>query len=158
MIVGLPTETREEAEYSFSRILRYCGDADVSYVFYSPYQVLTDSSIGQNPRDYGITNLNLPPGLDLDPPNVWFEGEGMTRRDSFALMQQFSWAIWKTLGKRMPLPLKELTLAGEKISLEYDLMEIGRCISSNTEPHVSFDGFLQGGLRVIPPLVRSTVR
>ncbi len=158
MIVGLPTETREEAEYSFSRILRYCSDGDVSYVFYSPYQVLTDSSIGQNPREYGITDLNLPEGLDLDPPNVWFQGEGMTRQDSFALMQQFSWAIWKTLGKRMPLPLKELTLAGEKISLEYDLMEIGSRISSNTEPHVSFDGFLQEGARVIPPLLRRGMR
>ncbi len=157
MIAGLPTETLEEAEYSFSRIARYCGEGDVSYVFYSPYQVLTDSCIGQNPREYGITNLKLPRGLDLDPPNVWFEGEGMTRRESFALMQKFSWAIWKILGKRMPLPLREVSLGGEIVPLRYDLMEIGSRVGGNTEPHVSFGGFLEGGSRMIPPLARKDV-
>ncbi len=154
MIVGLPSETPEEAEYSFSRISGYCAEGDVSYVFYSPYQVLTDSCIGQNPRAYGIENLNLPRGLDLDPPNVWFEGQGMTRRESFGLLQKYTWAIWKTLGKRTPLPLKVLGISGEEIPFRYDLMEMGAQIGRNLEPYISFDGFLAGGARTVPPFPR----
>ncbi len=154
MIVGLPSETLEEAEYSFSRIFRYCSEGDVSYVFYSPYQVFTDSCIGQNPREYGIRNLNLPRGLDLDPPNVWFEGEGMTRRESFGLLQRYTWAIWKVLGKRTPLPLKQLSLLKEEVSLHYDLIEMGNRISCNVEPFIAFDGFLVGGAQTVPPLTR----
>jgi len=154
MIVGLPSETLEEAEYSFSRIFSYCSKGDVNYVFYSPYQVLTDSCVGQNPQEYGIRNLNLPRGLDLDPPNVWFEGEGMTRRESFGLLQRYTWAIWKALGKRTPLLLKQLSLLREEISLHYDLIEMGNRISCNMEPHISFDGFLVGGAQTVPPLTR----
>ena len=155
MIVGLPTETVEEAEESFQRILGYCKERDVSYVFYSPYQVLSDSPIGHDPRRYGITSLNLPEGLDLDPPNVWFEGAGMSRRDSFSLMQRYSWAIWRTLGKRTPPPLRSLRLAGREVSLHYDLADLAERVSGNAEPYLTFGEYLSNGERDLVPPCRS---
>ena len=154
MIVGLPTETVDEAEESFRRIFAYCRDGDVSYVFYSPYQVLSDSPIGHDPRRYGITDLNVPEALDLDPPNVWFRGEGMTRIDSFSLMQRYSWAIWRALGKRTPPPLTSLRLGGEEIVLHYDLGEMARKISENVEPYLAFGEYLENGRRAALGLAR----
>ena len=154
MIVGLPTETVEEAEESFRRIFRYCKEGDVSYVFYSPYQVLSDSPIGHDPARYGITSLALPEGLDLDPPNVWFQGEGMSRRDSFSLMQRYSWTLWRTLGKRTPPPLRRLRLAGRDVVLHYDLGEMAERISANVEPYLAFGEYLRNGEAGLAPLER----
>lgn len=156
MIVGLPTETVDEAEESFRRIFGYCREGDVSYVFYSPYQVLSDSSIGRFPGRYGITDLNVPEGLDLDPPNVWFKGEGMSRRDSFSLMQRYSWSIWRALGKRTPPPLNRVRLGGEEVELHYDLAEMAQRISGNVEPYLAFGEYLENGEKGLVPLRRRT--
>ena len=88
MMVGLPTETEEEARISFERLLQKVRQGYIKSVLYSLYSVSRDSPIDRNPGKYGVTLPELDPGLDLRPGYTFFDHSGMSQAKAMALQKE----------------------------------------------------------------------
>lgn len=98
MMVGLPTETEEEARISFGRLLQKVSQGYIKSVLYSLYSVSRDSPIERNPGEYGVTLPELDPGLDLRPGFTFFEHSGMSQAKAMALQNEFTEKISEVIG------------------------------------------------------------
>lgn len=98
MMVGLPTETEEEARVSFERLLRKIRQGYIKSVLYSLYSVSRDSPIDRNPGKYGVTLPVLDPGLDLRPGFPSFEHSGMPQAKAVELQNEFTEKIAEAIG------------------------------------------------------------
>ena len=98
MMVGLPTETEEEARISFERLLQKVRQGYIKSVLYSLYSVSRDSPIDRNPGEYGVTLPELDPGLDLRPGFTFFEHSGMSQAKAMALHNEFTEKISEAIG------------------------------------------------------------
>jgi len=98
MMVGLPTETEEEARLSFERLLQKVRQGYIKSVLYSLYSVSRDSPIDRNPGKYGVTLPGLDPGLDLRPGFPSFEHSGMPQAKAVELQSEFTERISEAIG------------------------------------------------------------
>ncbi len=127
MIVGLPTETEQEARKSFEEVEKRRRQGFIADYMYHIFQVARFSDIASHPAKYGIRQLHLADDLDLDPPVFDFEGEGMSRQTARSLAFQFNEAKnggtrisshRPGAGRPMELPMRDGTLR-----LNYDITE-----------------------------------
>ncbi|MBW1779539.1 MAG: radical SAM protein [Deltaproteobacteria bacterium] len=115
MIAGLPTETEDEALSGFKKIQLMQQKGLIQRYRYSLFRILKYSDISEHPEKYGIRRLFEPPGLDLDPPIINFEGMGMSRERVLNLQMLKS---ERTDGLGLP---SKITLGGKPFPLRYDL-------------------------------------
>ncbi len=90
MMVGLPTESEEEARRSFGRLIEKVRGGYIKSVFYSLYAVSRDSPIDRNPGKYGVTLPPQDPELDLRPGYGVFEHSGMSHKKAVELQLEFT--------------------------------------------------------------------
>lgn len=93
MIVGLPTETEEEARASFELLRGYVLEGKIDRAIYSLYGISPRSPVQRFPARYGITAVHPRPGADLSPHCFDFDHAGMDRRRAAGLVAEFSAAI-----------------------------------------------------------------
>ena len=89
MIVGFPTETEAEARASFHTVHQWKQEGLAREVIYNVFQISGGSDIARNPAEYGISEINCPPGHDLEPPVSSFFSSGMTRERAGNLCLEF---------------------------------------------------------------------
>ena len=90
MMVGLPTETEEEARESFGRLIEKVREGYIKSVFYSLYAVSRDSPIDKDPGKYGVVLPPQDPELDLRPGYAHFEHSGMSHKKAVELQLEFT--------------------------------------------------------------------
>ena len=88
MMVGLPGESREDAEKSFAALLERIRSGLISNAIYSVFSITPGSPIAQDPSRYGITKVEPPEG-DLRPAIANFEHDGMGRPEACTLAARF---------------------------------------------------------------------
>jgi anaerobic magnesium-protoporphyrin IX monomethyl ester cyclase len=160
MIVGLPTETREEALESFQAIEKRCRDGLISSYIYYVFQITPYSDIFDNPGRYGISRMIVPDGLDLDPPVFDFDGEGMPRETVARLAARFNAAAGNIIHSQgTPIRgngITELNLSTGTLKLNYDVIAIGDAHQqvNHAFANVSLSEWLDGGEHLIPPIKR----
>lgn len=98
MMVGLPTETEEEARTSFGRLLEKIREGSIKSVLYSLYSVSRDSPIEKNPGKYGVVLPAMDPELDLRPGFPFFDHSGMSQAKAMELQREFTETISEVMG------------------------------------------------------------
>jgi radical SAM superfamily enzyme YgiQ (UPF0313 family) len=160
MIVGLPTETEEEAVKSFEEIEKRRNEGFIQSFMYHSFQIVPYSEIAERPMKYGIRRVHAPVGLDLDPPVFEFDGEGMPRRSARSLEAKFNKGA---ANGRAPgeSPAKkrsgaESTLNNGGLALNYDMDAIASALQTVTDEAgaCSMGEWLEAGERLIKPLRR----
>jgi radical SAM superfamily enzyme YgiQ (UPF0313 family) len=89
MMVGLPTETEEEARDSFARVTSHMDCGNLSYAWYSRYYISERSPIHINPERYGVRRYSIPKERDLAFYSNDFEHEGMKKDTAQRLYNEF---------------------------------------------------------------------
>ena len=92
MMVGLPGESREDAERSFGELVGRVREGLVDNAIYSVFSITPGSPMAENPSRYGITKVH-PPGGDLRPAIADFEHFGMSREEASSLAARFEQII-----------------------------------------------------------------
>lgn len=92
MMVGLPGETREDAERSFGELVGRVREGLVDNAIYSVFSITPGSPMAENPSRYGITKVHHPEG-DLRPAITDFEHDGMSREEASSLAAKFERVI-----------------------------------------------------------------
>ena len=90
IIIGLPSETEEEARTSFEVLCEKIKTGQIKNAIYSVFNVSAGSEIYCHPQDFGVT-LNFPPkDIDLRPHISDFSHSGMMLADAHRLQSQFT--------------------------------------------------------------------
>jgi anaerobic magnesium-protoporphyrin IX monomethyl ester cyclase len=147
MMVGLPTESERDALDSFNAIWRFYRSGALRSFIYSVFQITPYSRIAEQPEQYGISRMTTPESLDLAPPVIAFEAEGMSRKRARALAARFNGAIG---GGNIPLikqrngnPLTRLTISGKDIALRHDLRKMRQILESAQYEGLSFQDMIR---------------
>ena len=90
LIVGLPSETEEEAYRSNEKIRKLQKKGLINKVIYNYLALCPLSEFYTNPDKYGITDMVIPENWDLDGDIYNFKTDGMSRADAKRLAYQFS--------------------------------------------------------------------
>lgn len=85
VILGLPTETRDEALAAHQALTALRSEGLLAGVVYHPFQLAPFSLMHEQPESFGIRGVTIPPGWDLAPPVFRVTGTGMEREDIFHL-------------------------------------------------------------------------
>jgi anaerobic magnesium-protoporphyrin IX monomethyl ester cyclase len=123
MMVGVPTETEEEARASFVRVCELVKSGVTVGCMYNRFSIVPYSDVAHHPAHYGITRLIPPEGADLDPPITNFEGAGMDRDTTNRLHFEFVDTLNSLFGfhkYRKVVPTEVPTPAGS-LPLRHDL-------------------------------------
>ena len=137
MIVGLPTETEEEALDSYNSVKKMFREGLIKQYIYNQFQVLSFSPMAGNPEKYGISRTFVSEKLDLDPPVFEFESSGMSRRTASELKKKFNIS--------MPGLPQELKVNGQDLPLNYNMAEIQSILNSNAGNDLSIGEWLESG-------------
>jgi hypothetical protein len=100
MILGLPTETEQEALQSYASVEQLRSEGLIARCNYSLFHIQPYSRIARRPREFGISRIHFPSGQDLEPPAYRFEGSGMARESVIDLgvrLGLFDWALTEVL-------------------------------------------------------------
>lgn len=125
MMVGFPTETREEALTGYDRTREYLRTGLVQAVVYSPFLLVHGADVRSNPARYGVTRIRVAPESDLNADAGEFDcGQGMTRAEVTELYTQF------LSSKAYP---EFLTVEGTRVRLRFDLSKIRDAITSEMQ-------------------------
>jgi radical SAM superfamily enzyme YgiQ (UPF0313 family) len=129
MIVGLPTETEEEAELSFDRVKKHLIDGDISSVTYSLYGVSFNSPMYLNPSRYGITKLYpVAEKNDLESSLFHFDHSGMSRAKANYLCGKYKSTVADIVklpvAKFQNIPMEEISCDGASLEVRKDVQEI----------------------------------
>lgn len=90
MIVGFPTETEEEALYSYSKIKQFKEEGTISSYVYNVFRITSGSPICENTQLYGITHIHPHASRDIDPNIFDFDAPGMSRDTAKRLEDMFN--------------------------------------------------------------------
>jgi hypothetical protein len=173
MIVGFPTETESEAVASWKKVEELREQGLIMNYMYSPYQIAPYSSVARNPEKFGITHMNIPEHMDLDPPIFDFESTGMHRKRVF----EVGMLTGSMLGTpRVKSPVKEpapagasspqmesggedsavqkLSWNGRVIRLDYDVTRIRAIMETAVDASLSIGEWYAKGESLIRPLER----
>ena len=140
MMVGIPTETEEEAWESFNRLIKKYKEGYIKNVLYSLYSISKNSPIDKNPERFGVQILPMPQYIDLPCGAENFEHSGMSRDCAAKLQREFSARISEARTKAADEPenisseetkSEVLCYMGEKIIPRADAEDISRTSYSN---------------------------
>ena len=90
MMVGLPTETEQEARESYKSILELKKKNLLNSYVYSALEILPGSDIYNNPEKYGIRIKPSNSKYDLPYPFAGFEGTSISQSRAYILSREFS--------------------------------------------------------------------
>ena len=146
MLIGLPTETEEEARISFEKVFAKVLEGSIRSVMYNLYVISPDSPIDRNPSRFGVTARTVDPSHDLRPGFARFEHSGMSRQRAIELYKEFCTRL-RDLDREMR-PRKhdlppgkaptELRWRGERLLLRPDAEKIATAVGpSLTASYIS---------------------
>lgn len=119
MMVGLPTETEDEAQKGNMEIKKIIKEGVVSKAIYNPLLLYPGSSYYSNPAQYGIRNIKIPKGCDLDCVVYEYKIDGMPRTRSWELAVEF------TYNEQTKFRQKEIDLGnGKTLKTNHNLQKI----------------------------------
>ena len=146
MLIGLPTETEEEARISFEKVFAKVREGSLRSVMYNLYVISPDSPIDRNPSRFGVTARTVDPSHDLRPGFARFEHSGMSRGRAIELYKEFCTRL-KDLDREMrprkhDVPpggaLPEVRWRGERLLLRPDAEKIATAVGpSLTASYIS---------------------
>ncbi len=141
MIVGFPTETEEEALTGYETLRGYWREGLIKGFNYNLFNIAYGSDIYKNPKNYGISKINITPGNDLFPGISDFECTGMSREKASGLLQKFH------MPANIPSPydyLERIRLDNEEVALNFDIREIHDAIKKRKKQfYKNFFDFLK---------------
>ncbi len=160
MILGLPTETLEEAQASHAALRAKREAGQLELLIYSPFQVVQHSDIGTNPAAYGVSAMTFPPELDLDPPIFDFESTGMSRETMLAFAMEnnlfFSALLAKSASQfsQFSADAGNLETLGTLLNapLRYDPGRLNECIQAHSRNTVTYGRWLASTTAAAPPI------
>ena len=125
MILGFPTETREEALEGCNRIRSYHDRGLIDGIWYMPFLIVYGCEVWRNPERYGISDLRVSRGSDLNPDIYDFDCvSGMTRDEVWRLYCEFNaYALLNPARFRLGLPEES-----GPMSPRYDLSRIRKLL------------------------------
>ena len=121
MMVGIPTETEQEALAGFEKLQDMRGRKLIAGYNYNLFHMTYGSDIWKNPAKYQVTDIHWLPENDLFPNVSHFDCPGMTREKACELQRRFS-------GPSGEKNVTEVSCSGKNLSLGYDLEEVRRKI------------------------------
>lgn len=125
MIVGFPTETREEALTSHDLAMQLKQQGLIIGVSYSMFVLQQGSEVYKNPMDFRITGFAAEPEDDLNSDIVGFTGSGMDREQAFELFLTF---IKENSNLQEPDRLNQVPIDGKFLDLNYNPEELRRSL------------------------------
>jgi len=154
MLVGIPGETEEEANRSYTICQEYKKKDLLQGAYFSLFQLLPGSDMWNNPKKYRINLLRSGPEQDLKPKLCadFVTEEGMTREKAFALFVRYNFpdiARWKQHEQ-------VLTMDGDTILCRYPFQYLHESlhdflIYQNDLPFQRWLEFIDQRNRPIPP-------
>jgi radical SAM superfamily enzyme YgiQ (UPF0313 family) len=90
LMVGLPTETAGEAEAGYHGIRWLADKGFIGGFNYSVFQLYRDSLFYREREKYGISDIRIPHGNDLEGPIEDFNAPGMSRETARRLGNRFN--------------------------------------------------------------------
>jgi len=117
MMVGIPTETEQEACDGFEKIQDLLSRKLITGYNYNVFHMTYGSDIWKNPRKYHLSNIHWFSENDLFPNVVHFDCPGMSREKAFSLRELFS-------GNPKEESVKEVKISRKNEPLRYDLRQI----------------------------------
>jgi hypothetical protein len=129
MIVGFPTETEAEALAGHKKLCEFLEKGLITKYTYNAFQIVYGSDIWSHPELYGISEVSVPEGCDLNPNLYNFTTqEGMSRECARQLEFQFNQQIEPFLQNFL---MKEIFLDGQIIPAKHDLHHLANLITGN---------------------------
>jgi anaerobic magnesium-protoporphyrin IX monomethyl ester cyclase len=161
MILGLPTETEQEALASCAKVRELVADGLIARCHYSLFRIESYSPIASHPERYGIYRIHPPPGQDLDPPVASFASSGMDRERAIRLGIFESAALETIIPKDIGLRhTGKLRLNGKTVALNHEANRMEAIIrqfwhQAGWDGHLTFGRWLEQGDLTVPPLKAS---
>lgn len=141
MMVGIPTETEEEAREGFALVQKYMQQGLITGYRYNVFRVAHYSAMAKHPERFGIDRLRVPRQHDLHPNILDFDSRGMSRRRAYLLMHEFNSS--NDPHRKVNHPQTALTFGGRPVRLRYDIGRIAAEVMSHWEIiYRSFGEFL----------------
>jgi anaerobic magnesium-protoporphyrin IX monomethyl ester cyclase len=140
MILGFPTETKEEAVYSFTEIKKMKDEGFINDCVYSLFDIAPYSEIFLQPHKFGIRNIKIDKNEKMSKASYQFECDGMHRSEAKELMTSFLLSLTKQNTDRGESGYEfKKTLQDWKLDINYDLIEIGRILNKVFSEHKTSD-------------------
>lgn len=117
MMVGIPTETEQEAMAGFEKIQDLSARKLIAGFNYNLFHMTYGSDIWNNPEKYHVSGVHWLSENDLFPNVVRFDCPGMTREKACRLQRRFS-------GPSGEKNIAEVRCSGKSVALGYDLNQI----------------------------------
>lgn len=121
MMVGIPTETEQEALDGFEKIQDFSARKLIAGYHYNLFHITYGSHIWNNPEKYSVSDIHWLSENDLFPNVAQFKCSDMTREKAHELHRRFS----ESSGEQN---IREVDCGGKDVLPAYDLDEIGRKI------------------------------
>ncbi len=154
MIVGLPTETEQEALDSHARVRELQRRGRLQHLHYTLFRIEAHSDIASHPEHYGILRLNAPADQDLDPPVIDFDSTAMSRQRAVRL-GLFKSARVAVLSPDQPRNAGWIGWNGHDLPLRHDIHAIRSTIrrlweQTGWDGRLSFGRWLENGDHLVP--------
>ena len=134
MIIGFPTETKEEAFHNLKKIKEYHEMGLLVGYQFSHFTLVYGSDIWNNPDNYGITEITANESSDLPGDVFKFKGEGMSRREAIRLSMDFNGEIFLL---NHICSQKEFTVNGKSQRINFNLNKIAEAFFENSDLSLS---------------------
>jgi len=125
MMIGFPTETEEEALHSHKILREYVDKNIISSYSYSSFTLIYGSEIWNNLKEYGITDVRLPPLTDLSADSVDFSCTGMDRSRVFELFLDLSESI---LPESKVKTFTQIHNNNQQVRINFDMAKLSQLV------------------------------
>ena len=125
MMIGFPTETEEEALHSHRILNEYVDKNIISSYSYSSFTLIYGSEIWNNRKEYGITDVRLPPLSDLSADSVDFSCTGLERSRVFELFLDFNKDM---LFANKLKALTKIRINNKSVKINFDMVKLSQLV------------------------------
>ncbi len=126
MMIGFPTETKEEALHSHRILNEYVDKNIISSYSYSSFTLIYGSEIWNSLKEYGITDVRLPPLTDLSADSVDFSCTGLERSSKFELFLDFNNDM---LFANKLKALTKTRINDQSVKINFDLVKLSQLVN-----------------------------
>jgi len=123
MMVGLPTETEEEARFYNGKLRELITGGLIEGYIYNPLLLIPGSRYYHDPDRYGIAAISRPEGQDLEGTVADYEAPGMSRKTAWRLSHEFCFS-------EQSYPM-EVRIGGRPCPVRQDIREIAAELQSD---------------------------
>jgi hypothetical protein len=127
MMVGFPTETEEEALHSHKILKEYVAKNIISSYSYTSFTLIYGSEIWNNLKEYGITDVRLPPLTDLSADSVDFSCTGLDRSRVFELFLDLSESM---LFESKVKTLTQIQNNNQLVKINFDMVKLSQLVKN----------------------------